>query len=733
MPDRIVIAHYMHEHERSAAQEIIGPGADVTESFVLGRTDESAIQALRDAGLIVSVVEEGAAAGPAPLGREAAAPEVAARPMSEAQPTYYTVRLLGPLLDSWRREIEDLGAVIVGAQGGNRITLRLDPSLVGQVSQLAFVESAPRYFTDGDAGRAIARAAPKRSASGVVVYDALLQQPADGDAVAGWLRERGDALVIGVQGRKLRFATLPDSDVAHDLRALPEVLQVHPYVEPELHNDRARVLLGIDPGAGGNPGPALPWTGRGQILGVADTGLDENHPDFQGRIRQVDALGRPGDPSDPHGHGTHVSGSVLGDGAGSGGTVRGTAPEAELYFQSVLDAGGGLGGLPWNLSDLFDPPYQAGVRIHNNSWGAATESEYTVNSIEVDEFVYDHPDFLVIISAGNEGTARNPRNSQPGFVDWLSIGSPASCKNALTVGASQTDRTSGGLSQLTYGQAWPGDFPAPPIANLRISGAPEDLAGFSSRGPCTDRRIKPDIVAPGTDIVSAKSATAPLGNFWGAFPGHGSHYAYMGGTSMAAPVVAGCAALVRQYYQEDRNHDPSAALLKATLINGARWLGGPSSVAEFVDAPNFHQGFGCVDMRRSLAVDGGALEFVDTWQEPNLQFTRTGERVRWSFDLDGNDELRLCLTWTDPPARALQNNLNLFLQLPDGSKRVGNESLPLSITGVDPENNVEVIRIANAPPGGYLIQVSAANLVVGQAQAFALVVTGRLTTGLQPA
>ncbi len=143
----------------------------------------------------------------------------------------------------------------------------------------------------------------------------------------------------------------------------------------KLHNDHARLLLGIHQS---NPGTGLRETGAGQIVAVADTGVDDHHPDFQGRIAAVVALGRPGNTSAPHGHGTHLAGSVLGDGSASGGAIRGAAPGARLYFQSLLDAQGELGGLPLDLRDLFDEAYQNGARIHNNSWGAATASRHTM-------------------------------------------------------------------------------------------------------------------------------------------------------------------------------------------------------------------------------------------------------------------------------------------------------------------------------------------------------------------
>src|SRR6185312_2068126 len=132
--------------------------------------------------------------------------------------------------------------------------------------------------------------------------------------------------------------------------------------------------------------------------------------------------------------------------------------------QSLLDAGGHLGGLPVSLADLFDAAYQQGVRIHNNSWGSATASRYTIDATDVDEFVGTHRDMLLVISAGNDGVAEPHLNSKAGFVDWLSIGSPAACKNALTVGASRSSRAAAAYAPHTYGELWGQTFPDAPIA-----------------------------------------------------------------------------------------------------------------------------------------------------------------------------------------------------------------------------------------------------------------------------
>ena len=106
-----------------------------------------------------------------------------------------------------------------------------------------------------------------------------------------------------------------------------------------------------------------PLTGAGQIIGICDTGLDTGkndstmHQDFQGRINAIYALGRTNNASDTHGHGTHVAGSVLGNGTRSSGQYKGLAYSANLIFQSVLDSSGGLGGIPADLNTLFSQAY----------------------------------------------------------------------------------------------------------------------------------------------------------------------------------------------------------------------------------------------------------------------------------------------------------------------------------------------------------------------------------------
>jgi hypothetical protein len=206
----------------------------------------------------------------------------------------------------------------------------------------------------------------------------------------------------------------------------------------------------------------------------------------------------------------------------------------------------------------------------------------------------------------------------------------------------------------------------------------------------------------------------------------------MGGTSMAAPLVSGCAALVRQYYVDSRHHQPSAALLRATLINGTRWLSGIHTTQSHKSGPaNFDQGFGCIDISTTIPTAQNAafvLSYVDNWQNQNGQVRSSGDFKRFVIDVQSNKApLRICLCYTDRPGRALQNNLNLFVQSPDRKKHIGNFGLLHSLNIPDVDNNVEVVRILNPAPGRYLIQVTAQN-ILESGQDFALVVTGDLAS-----
>lgn len=527
---------------------------------------------------------------------------------------------------------------------------------------------------------------------------------------------RGAAAILTTTGRQARR-----------LAEIAGVRWVEPWVAPKLLNDVARGLVGAD-----KVWQDVGLFGGGQIVAVADTGLDvgASSPslaaDFQGRMSAAFALGRPGLTNDPHGHGTHVAGSVLGSGRLSGstpetnsyqGSFAGVAPKASLVMQCILDASGGLGGLPADLNDLLGQAYAAGARIHTNSWGADTSGSYEASSAQVDRFVWDHPDMTVLFAAGNEGIDGN----SDGVIDIASLNSPGSAKNSITVGASESQRASGGYQFPWATGSWASAYPENPISSDFISDDPGGMAAFSSRGPCADGRIKPDVTAPGTNILSVRSHDTAAGTLWGAYS---TDYTYSGGTSMATPVTAGAATLVRQYHLQENGTAPSAALVKATLMATATDLSpgqyGEGIYREMTARPNNVEGWGLIDMGAALSpVAPNACVFVDekTGLTTGQQMSYTAAVVNTSVPLS------VLLVWSDYPgdpsaAKALVNDLDLIVQAPDGTIRNGNDTL-------DRLNNAEGVDILAPQAGTYTIKVSAFKAPQGP-QPFAVVIRGGL-------
>jgi subtilisin family serine protease len=315
-------------------------------------------------------------------------------------------------------------------------------------------------------------------------------------------------------------------------------------------------------------------------------------------------------------------------------------------------------------------------------------------------------------------------------VDADSLSEQATAKNCITVGASENNRPHGSVpapgGDFTYGAGWPATFPADPIKSDHISNNPNGMAAFSSRGPTDDGRIKPDVVAPGTNILSVRSsATSSQG--WGLLPTNDArrqYYMYMGGTSMATPITAGTVALIRQYLQGACRHNPSSALVKALLIHGAQPMAGQYPVPEVGAVPNRDEGWGRISLEQTLfPTYPTKLEFRDSASDA----VGAPEVKSYTFKVVNTSvAFRATLAWTDypsaPTAAGLVNQLRLSVVAPDGT-----------ITQGSPQNNNVQQVVLSAPKAGtYTVRVTGVNVPtvtmtgVNKKQDFALAVTGGL-------
>jgi len=650
-----------------------------------------------------------------------------ARPSARGYP--WMLLFDAPIQEDWRQVLKSEGAVICAYLPNNALLLEAPEAALDVFGTLPHVAGSMEYRPEHKIQPLLAALSKEEPALAIPITIQTFS-PDDTAEVVRQLNASGASDIRATPARRWGIvrAVLP-ARAAVELARLPEVQWVEHHQLPELLNDlamaanrlnidAARIDHGLD--------------GDGQIVAIADTGLDTGdtntlHPDLAGRVLHVFDTGRLTNWSDTYYHGTHVAGSLLGSGAASGGQYRGGAPAAELVFQSVMTAANTL-NMPDDLNELYLPPYDLEARIHSDSWGSAVEGEYTMDSMTTDEFIWDHPDLLAVYAAGNEGIDYN----RDGVVDASSLDAPASAKNVLAVGASESGRASGsgGMTARTYGSAWSSDYRVPPISTDLIStsptGEPQGMVAFSSRGPAMDGRIKPDLVAPGTDIVSARSR-ASTDTGWGVLPGN-TNYCFMGGTSMATPLAAGAATLVRQYCVESLGMaSPSAALLKAAMVGGARSLTpgqyGTNAFREVPELPrpNSVEGWGQADVTGTLFPTGG-LEAV-LLEGPEA--LATGESHQWIFAVHSPTPLTVVMAYSDYPSALsasinLVNDLDLKLLDPDGIPH-----WPNGLTAADALNNVESIDVAAAATGLWTLVVSATNVPQGP-QPFALYLQGDL-------
>ena len=330
---------------------------------------------------------------------------------------------------------------------------------------------------------------------------------------------------------------------------------------------------------------------------------------------------------------------------------------------------------PTNTFIVIDPPLSdfqlltniAGwpntIHIVNNSWGTGfggydtVAATYDASVRDAMPHWYGEQALNHVFAAGNNGFGT--RRGEGGIPD--SLDSPATAKNVITVGAVESER----------------NIPSAPAAGHPFVNEETDRAGdvanFSSRGNVgiglegEFGRFKPDLVAPGTWILSSASTNSTRTSIdAAAYPNtNNPGFRYESGTSMAAPAISGMLALMEKYFRENFARTNSPALNKALLINSAR-----SVKTEYDISPRAninHQGWGLPSLSNAipdvsrigqlatLATTNGQLVFLD--QRAGVRRNlKTGETHDYDVEITGDAllaPLRVTLVWTDPPANPL--------------------------------------------------------------------------------
>ncbi len=618
----------------------------------------------------------------------------------------YIIQAPGKITEEWKSGIIKAGATIVSYIPDNALLVTMNTNAKGKVNALQDIRWCGSYEPAYKVDPALA------TATGIVKLSiTLFPGSSNGDIVREITKNSGGNILGIANSREVNTVNAEvDASLISYLISRPEVKWVSEFVLAEPSNDDNVPL--VQSGSTTRPLHAQGINGRGEVVTIADSGIAEgiglsdiDHDSFNGAVYGIPgnylkvkanyvpegADGQLGDESGSAFHGSFAAGVIAGDGAPYGiwnpGTYDGHAFMAEIVMQDIMreDDAATPDILEWQYvyppedyyNDLFkftEDNYDS--KIQSNSWGGG--SGYRDQCVMIDSYVYDSQDFSMFWSVGGDGPS------------GYTIDCQAESKNVIGVGSASSD----GIT----------------------------VSAFSSRGPAMDGRIKPDIVVPGESVQSVDG---------------GGGYQTMQGTSWATAAAGGAAAMVRQYYREGwypkgypvnaNGWSPSAALLKATMINGAVDIGTP-------DIPNMDEGWGRIHLDNSLYFIGDSKEMMVIDQSQGMV---TGDYMEYEISVtDASEPLKISLVWSDyqgdpAAAKALVNDLDLTLIAPGAMEYKGNvfsggESM---FNGsYDILNNVECAYLNIPSPGIYTIRIDASNIAIGP-QNFALVATGNFDDG----
>jgi subtilisin-like proprotein convertase family protein len=397
----------------------------------------------------------------------------------------------------------------------------------------------------------------------------------------------------------------------------------------------------------------------------------------------------------------------------------GICPFVRVGSSVIFDNSGNVNGDYTNPSfvDLQSRAYRDGARVSNNSWGDS--STLTFGVYNSDAQVYDalvrdaqptgsavpvagNQEMVIVFAAGNDGSAAG------------TVSPPGTGKNIISVGAGENVQAFGGSDGSG-------------IADTGANSA-NDIISFSSRGPCDDGRIKPDICAPGTHVSGGVAQTSNPGTLGTAntcfngtgvsggtggssfFPAGQEFFSSSSGTSHSTPGVVGGCALIRQYFINNFSGPPSPAMTKAYLINSARYMTGTGANDTL---PSNNQGMGAMNL--GTAFDGVARILRD--QLGADLFTATGQTRTFTGTIsDSSKPFRVTLAWTDAPGptsgNAYKNNLDLTVTVGGNTYKGNVFSGANSVTGgsADLRNNVENVVLPAGVSGPFTVTVAATSI-----------------------